>query len=155
MLKIISSVAPQGSLNAVKRGRVSFADGEEEATAHPAFLVPCPRFYLNRHSGRKLMLQTHLGSADLHATFFPCAKGEGSSGAKGEGSSGAKGEGSSGASPKKHILQVVHTCSQDLTDTRNAVCVGGWVCVGMCVPLCVCVPVWEWVGALGCVGCGA
>ena len=142
MLKIISSVAPQGSLNAVKRGRVSFVDGEEEATAHPAFLVPCPcpRFYLNRHSGRKLMLQTHLGSADLHATFFPCAKGEGSS--------GAKGEGSSGASPKKHILQVVHMFT-DLTDTRNAVCVGGWVCV------CLCVPVWEWVGALGCVGCGA
>ena len=81
------------------------------------------------------MLQTHLGSADLHATFFPCAKGEGSS--------GAKGEGSSGASPKKHILQVVHMFT-DLTDTRNAVCVGGWVCVGMCVPLCVCV--WEWVG---------
>lgn len=28
------------------------------------------RFYLNKHSGRKITLQPQLGSADLHATFY-------------------------------------------------------------------------------------
>ena len=64
------------------------------------------------------MLQTHLGSADLHATFFPCARGEGPS--------ASKGEGPSGSSPKKHILQVHsgHTWKIQLALLKlNAVCV--------------------------------
>ena len=45
------------------------------------------RYYLNRHSGRKLMLQTHLGNADLNAVFYPTSR-------------------EMEVSTKKHILQV-------------------------------------------------
>ncbi|XP_046579231.1 LOW QUALITY PROTEIN: cullin-3-A-like [Haliotis rubra] len=54
------------------------------------------RFYLAKHSGRKLTLQPHLGSADLHATFYGPKKEEPS---EMSAASSAKG-------PRKHILQV-------------------------------------------------
>ncbi|XP_067668531.1 cullin-3-A-like isoform X2 [Haliotis asinina] len=54
------------------------------------------RFYLAKHSGRKLTLQPHLGSADLHATFYGPKKEEQS---EMSAASSAKG-------PRKHILQV-------------------------------------------------
>ncbi|XP_064394633.1 cullin-3-like [Halichondria panicea] len=50
------------------------------------------RFYLAQHSGRQLTLQTHMGSADLNAVFYPSSK-------KAEASS-------SGPTVKRHILQV-------------------------------------------------
>lgn len=66
------------------------------------------RFYLNCHSGRQLTLQTHLGSADLNATFHPVEKGEATT-----------------TTPcvKKHIIQVSthQMCILDLFNTKSSV----------------------------------
>lgn len=52
------------------------------------------KFYLAQHSGRQLTLQTHMGSADLNAVFYPQAKKE------------EMAASCSGPTIKKHILQV-------------------------------------------------
>ncbi|XP_065889217.1 cullin-3-like isoform X2 [Dysidea avara] len=66
------------------------------------------RFYLNCHSGRQLTLQTHLGSADLNATFYPVEKGEATS---------------TVPSVKKHIIQVSthQMCILDLFNTKSSI----------------------------------
>lgn len=43
--------------------------GGDQGAGGAMCLFPC-RFYLNKHSGRKITLQPQLGSADLHATFY-------------------------------------------------------------------------------------
>lgn len=54
-------------------------------------------FYLSKHNGRQLTLQPHLGSADLHASFY---------GARREDPSSDSGPASSAKGVRKHILQV-------------------------------------------------
>lgn len=56
------------------------------------------RFYLEKHSGRQLTLQPHLGSADLHASFYGQKRDD-------QAESGASSS-SKPAGPRKHILQV-------------------------------------------------
>ncbi|KAK7484868.1 hypothetical protein BaRGS_00023911 [Batillaria attramentaria] len=56
------------------------------------------KFYLAKHSGRQLTLQPHLGSADLHATFFGPKRDDATD-------SGAASSGKP-TGPRKHILQV-------------------------------------------------
>jgi len=60
------------------------------------------RFYLGKHSGRQLTLQSHLGSADLNATFYGTKKEEGENGAASSSSNGTLVK----SGPRKHIIQV-------------------------------------------------
>lgn len=60
------------------------------------------RFYLGKHSGRQLTLQSHLGSADLNATFYGSKKEEGENGAASSSSNGSLVK----SGPRKHIIQV-------------------------------------------------
>lgn len=73
------------------------------------------RFYLNKHSGRKLSLQTQLGFVDLHATFYGggvgCTVGknaidEENGGEKSAGTSSGPGSSSSSSQTRKNILCV-------------------------------------------------
>ncbi|XP_028320345.1 cullin-3-like isoform X2 [Gouania willdenowi] len=58
------------------------------------------RFYLDRHSGRHLILQHHMGSADLNATFYgPIKKEDGSEVGVGRAQV-------TGSNTRKHILEV-------------------------------------------------
>lgn len=59
------------------------------------------RFYLSKHSGRQLTLQSQLGSADLNATFYGSKKDDGENGAASSSSCAPP-----KAGPRKHIIQV-------------------------------------------------
>lgn len=83
----------------------------------PPFISRSLRFYLGKHSGRKLTLNPNVGQVDLNALFYPAGSGKAGSrvggvGVGGEDSVSEDAPGPSAAHPapkadtRKHILQV-------------------------------------------------
>ena len=103
------------------------------------------RFYLGKHSGRQLTLQSHLGSADLNATFYGVKKEEGENGAASSSSNGSLVK----SGPRKHIIQVstyqmvilmlfnardrltYEVCSFDVFCVRSVISISSWSCIDM------------------------
>jgi cullin 3 len=65
------------------------------------------RFYLAKHTGRQLTLQSQLGSSDLNAFFYGPRKEEGEGKDGGSSSTGSVSVSSQGSNgPRKHIIEV-------------------------------------------------